>query len=207
MRNIIVVTFTDPSNAYRALSVVKELDKSGRLSLHSAAVVERETYGELEVRDYADRTAVVSSPHGLVGKMIDGAMVTDESVDSAARIPAGTTGLIADVDEYAVEVIDGAMSQLDGTVFRESTDDVKAAYKAADQARSEAEEQQARAEKEQHKQERERDRAEAHNERLDHAEQRLGRLEQRMEGHKETIPAQPGQTAQTTETTQAAGGH
>ena len=44
---VVVVRFTEPSKAYQALRVLKELDGSSRIGLESAAVVERNATGEL----------------------------------------------------------------------------------------------------------------------------------------------------------------
>ena len=70
MENIVVVTFTDPSKAYQALSTVKELDASGRLALRSAAVVERQANGQPIVHDDADPMEVPGMPDGLVGNIV-----------------------------------------------------------------------------------------------------------------------------------------
>jgi uncharacterized membrane protein len=200
MRNIVVVTFTEPSKAYQALSVVKELDDSERISLHAAAVVERWPGGEPAVRDYTDRIGPVRRPHGLVGRLIDGLMGRDEALELATSIPPGTTGVIAEVGEYASDVIDSAMGQLGGTVFRWSTEQVKDAFAAAEEVRREADikaararmataEQQAQAVWDTYQQDRERERIERHNERLARAEERLDRLEHWLEEQKKTVPA------------------
>jgi hypothetical protein len=196
MRNIIVVSFTDPSKAYQALSAVKQLDEDGRLSLHSAAVVERKSSAEAIVRDYTDRMPLTPGPRGLVGRMIDGLNGFDESVAIADRIPAGSTGLMGEIGEYAVEVIDSAMGQLGGSVYRESTDAVKAQFKTAEQTRRAAEKEAERAERERFRQERESEYAKWQNERIERAEQRLKRLETWLEGQKRPMPAMAESAAQ-----------
>jgi hypothetical protein len=185
MENIVVVTFTDPSKAYQALSTVKELDASGRLALRSAAVVERQANGQPVVRDDADPMELSGMPDGLVGKLVEGMAGTTEPAAIAERIPNGTTALIAEVDEYAVEVIDSTMGPLGGTVTRESTDNVKAERKVAKEDRRSAE-----------KQERERERAERHNQRLDDLEGRMNRVERWLDGKK--TPAPPVKSTEST---------
>jgi hypothetical protein len=196
VRNIVVVTFSEPSTAYQAMSVLQEQDEFGRLSLYAAAVVERDAGGKPSVRDYTDRMALRESPHGLIGRMIDGLKRIDYSVDIATRIPAGATGLMAEVGEYATEVIDTSMGALGGTVYRQTTDEVGAAFKAAEHASMVAQEQEDRTEQLRRSQESERKHAEAHNERLDRAEQRLDRLERWLDGQKMPVPSYPASTAQ-----------
>ena len=45
--HVVLVRFSEPSEAYQALSVLKECDAEGRIRLESAAVVERTANGEL----------------------------------------------------------------------------------------------------------------------------------------------------------------
>jgi hypothetical protein len=49
-------------------------------------------------------------------------------------IPVGTTAIIAEVDEYALEVVDGEMTALGGTVTRRPAEEVLAELEAAEQA-------------------------------------------------------------------------
>ena len=49
-------------------------------------------------------------------------------------IPVGSSALIAEVDEYAVEVVDGEMAALGGTVTRRPAEEVLAELEAAEQA-------------------------------------------------------------------------
>lgn len=177
MRNIVVVTFTEPGAAYRALGVITALDDSGRITLYTGAVVERLPGGEPAVREHRDRLGLSSRPRGLVGRLIDGLLGADDALDIAARIPPGETGLMAEVGEHEVDVFDRCMRQLGGIVFRASTDDVKLAFTAAEEARRKDEmkaahtqmaaaEKQAQADWDAAWREQERDRKERHTERL-----------------------------------------
>lgn len=167
--NVVVVRFTEPSKAYQALTVLKESDADGRIGLKSAAVVERTAQGELQIADSADNVGLVGTASGsLIGMLVGvlggpvgvllgwgaGALVggsfdldraeeSDEALSVLSRaIPPGSTALIADVTEPAVEVIDAKMASLGGEVTRRSVIDVVAelgtAHEAADAAAREA---------------------------------------------------------------------
>ena len=180
MENIVVVTFTEPSKAYEALSTLKNLYASERLVLQSAVVVERQANGQPIVREHTNAMDLLGEPAGLVGDLVDGLAGTSESAAIAERIPSGATGLIAEVYEYAVEVIDGEMGRLGGVVARQESDSVKAELKAARDARNAAWDRQWQEELEADRRERERQRAERHNARLD-------RVEHWLEGQKDPV--------------------
>lgn len=188
MTNIVVVTFSEPSRAYQGLSVLKEQDDAGRLSLYSAAVVDRDATGRPFVRDYADRFQPRRSPHGLIRRMLDGLVGFDYEVELATELPVGATGLFAEVGEYATEVVDSAMAQLGGTVYRQTIDEVRAAFNDAESAAYLAELKEERDAREMNRQERDRERAERHNERIDRLEERLHHLESQIERQKVTVP-------------------
>jgi uncharacterized membrane protein len=70
---------------------------------------------------------------GLVD--VDRADTSDEVLTQmGSEVPVGQTALIAEVDEYAVEVIDDEMGKIGGTVARHSAEDVLAALEASEQA-------------------------------------------------------------------------
>jgi uncharacterized membrane protein len=159
--NVIVVRFTEPSKAYQALSVLKELDGSGRIGLESAAVVERTATGELRTPESADNVGLVGTASGsLIGMLIgvlggpvgvllgggagalmggafdvDRALTSDEALTVLGKaIPTGSTAVIASVEEPAVEVIDGEMKKLDGEVTRRPVAEVMTELEAAEDA-------------------------------------------------------------------------
>jgi len=81
----------------------------------------------------------------LMGGVFDAdrAVTSDEALTVlGTAIPAGSTAVIASVEEPAVEVIDGEMEKLDGELIRQSRDDVidelEASEKAARAAEREA---------------------------------------------------------------------
>ena len=159
--NVVVVRFTEPSNAYQALSVLKELDGSSRIGLESAAVVERTAAGELRTPESADNVGLVGTASGsLIGMLIgvlggpvgvllgwgtgalmggaldvDRALTSDEALTVLGQaIPTGSTAVIASVEEPAVEVIDSEMKKLDGEVTRRLAAEVMGELEAAEDA-------------------------------------------------------------------------
>ena len=139
--NVVVVRFTEPSKAYQALSVLKECDAEGRITLDSAAVVERTASGELRYPESDDNVGPVGIVSGsLIGMLVgvlggpvgvllgwgagalmggvfdlDRADTSDEALGVLGRaIPPESTALIASVEEPAVEVIDAEMYGLGG---------------------------------------------------------------------------------------------
>ena len=159
--NIVVVRFSEPSNAYQALSVLKECDAEGRIGLDSAAIVERTALGDLRVPEGTDNVGPVGLASGsLLGMLIGvlggpvgvlvgwgaGALVggafdidradkSDEALTVFGRaIPPGSTAVMATVAEPAVEVIDGEMAKLGGEVTRRPTGEVVAELEASEEA-------------------------------------------------------------------------
>jgi uncharacterized membrane protein len=159
--NVVVVRFTEPSKARQALSVLKQCDAEDRIGLESAAVVERTAAGELRTVDEWENLGpvglaggsligmligVLGGPVGVLlgwgaGATIGGVFDIDRSVKSdealtvlGTAIPAGSTALIASVEEPAVEVIDGEMKKLEAGVTRRSVDEVMGELEAAEEA-------------------------------------------------------------------------
>jgi uncharacterized membrane protein len=161
IENVVVVGFTEPSNAYQALSVLKQCDAEGRIALRSAAVVERTQTGELRIQEGADNVGLVGTASGsLIGMLIgvlggpvgvlvgwgagalmggafdiDRAEKSDEALSALGRsMPPNSTAVIATVAEPAVEVIDGEMAKLGGEVTRRPVAEVMAELEAAEEA-------------------------------------------------------------------------
>jgi uncharacterized membrane protein len=161
VENVVVVRFTEPSNAYQALSVLKECDAEGRIALQSAAIVERTAEGQLRIPEGAENVGPVGMASGsLLGMLIGvlggpvgvlvgwgaGALVggafdidrldkSDEALTVFGRaIPPGSTAVMATVAEPAVEVIDGEMAKLGGEVTRRPVSEVVAELEASEEA-------------------------------------------------------------------------
>jgi uncharacterized membrane protein len=176
--NVVVVRFTEASKTYQALSVLKELDTSGRIGLESAAVVERTAAGELSIPESADNVGLVGTASGsLIGMLVgvlggpvglllgwgagalmggafdlDRAETSDEALTVLGRaIPPESTAVIASVEEPAVEVVDAEMTMLGGEVTRRPVAEVMAELEAAQEAADAAAREARRSVREQHK--------------------------------------------------------
>jgi len=161
IENVVVVRFEESSKAYQALSVLKDCDADGRISLESAAVVERTPDGRLRTPEGTDNMEFVGTASGsLIGMLIGvlggpvgvllgwgaGALTgvifdvvradkSDEALTALGRgIPPGSTAVIASVEEPAVEVIDGEMAKLGGDITRRPTFEVMAELEASEDA-------------------------------------------------------------------------
>jgi uncharacterized membrane protein len=196
VENVVVVRFTEPSKAYQALSVLKELEADGRIGLESAAVVERTPTGELRVPESADNVGLVGTASGsLIGMLLgvlggpvglllgwgtgalmgvafdlDRAETSHEALTVLGKaIPPESTAVIASVEEPTVEVIDAEMIMLGGEVTRRPAADVMDELEAAEKAADAAAREARRAVREQHK-----DEAKAR------VDERVGRLKEKL---------------------------
>ncbi len=163
--NVIAVSFQEDSNAYEAMTRLKELDSQGQLGLQAAAVVARDENGQIAEKDevgdeFLEGTVggglvglligIIGGPLGvliggttgvLVGSLFDlDGEDESESVlgDISQSVRPGHTALVAQVTEQSPEVIDNAMGHLGGTVLRRSVYAVEAEIAAAEKAQREA---------------------------------------------------------------------
>ena len=167
--NVVVIRFEDATKAHDAWAVLKNCDADDRINLKDAAIVQRMPDGTLHTIDEYDNLGpvgglgggligmligVLGGPVGMLlgwgaGATLGGAFDIDRAVTSdealtvlGTAIPAGSIAILADVEEFAVEVIDGEMKKLDGVVTRqpigEVLGEVGAAEEAADAAAREA---------------------------------------------------------------------
>lgn len=182
--NALVITFPDRSNAYEALSELKQLARSDRLVLRGAHLVVRDEHGRLSVPEGMDFDAdtgvwgggliglligILGGPIGMLfgwtGGMLIGGAFDARRADRTAgllgeisdSIPPGGTAIVAEVEEFAREVVDGAMAKLGGVVLRRPAMDVLAAMEDAEDAYREAEREADRRAREQRKAERKED--------------------------------------------------
>jgi uncharacterized membrane protein len=164
-QNVIAVSFEENSKAYKAMTLLKQLDSQDQVDLSGAAVVERHDDGHVEVKDQvADEPlygtvgggvvgliiGIIGGPLGvliggatgvLVGSLFDvGDADSTESALSAISqsVANGRTALLAEVAEQSTEVVDEAMRGLGGEVLRRSVADVKAEIAAAEKAQRKA---------------------------------------------------------------------
>jgi len=159
--SVVVVAFEDDSKAYEALTTLKSLSDQQQLTARSAAVVERDQAGALQVKDSFDADTgvapaggslvgmllgVIGGPVGMVLGLTGGALVggsfdmrrADEQDEVLTQLNAainpGHTVLVADVNESSVAVLDKAMADLGGIVVRRSEADVLTELEGADDA-------------------------------------------------------------------------
>jgi len=163
--NVLVVSFGDDperdTNAYQALTDLRQLDSQGQIKIAGAAVVTRDTGGRVEVK-----SEVGNDPHlgtasgGMIGLLVGiiggplgvllggayGALVgslfdiddveTTESVlaEISKQVQPTRTALLAQVVEQTPEVIDSAMARLGGEVMRRPSAEVEQEIAAAGDA-------------------------------------------------------------------------
>jgi uncharacterized membrane protein len=210
--SVVVVGFKDNDKAYEGFSTLKSLSDQQQLTARSAAVVERDQAGTLQIKDNfdaesgADTTGgglvgmllgVVGGPVGMLLGLTGGALAggsfemrRDDEQDEVltqlnAAINPGHTVLVAQVNEPTVEVLDKAMGDLGGVVVRRSEADVLSELEATEDAANAA---QAAAQKAM----RDKKKAEVKEKRED----RIAALKAKFHGHQEATkqapePAQP----------------
>lgn len=163
--NVIAVSFADRSNAYQALSELKGAGLEGRVEVLAASIVTRDEQGRLNAPEEGDvlggaatlggsliglMLGVIGGPIGMLfgwtgGLLVGGAFdirradQSDSVLGEISRyIPVGGTAVVAEVNEYAIEVVDKLMTELGGTVYRRSADVVLGELEAAEDAYWEA---------------------------------------------------------------------
>ncbi len=160
--NVVVVTFEQDSEAYEALTSLKELDSQGQVELRAAAVVIRdEEDGKVIVKDEVGESfGVATATGGLIGLLIGviggplGVLIggatglmagslydLDEEFDTRSAlsqishsVKVGHTALVAEVSEPSPEVVDSDMVRLSGKVFRRPVHEVEAEIASAQEA-------------------------------------------------------------------------
>jgi uncharacterized membrane protein len=164
--NVIAVTFEDDSNAYEALTTLKELDSQRQIEIRGAAVVARDETGNIVEKDDVggERQLTGTATGGLVGLLIGilggpfgiliggatglliGSLFDDDDADETESVLAEISksirvehnALLTEVSEQSTEVIDTAMARLGGTVVRRAASEVEAEIAAAEHAQREA---------------------------------------------------------------------
>ena len=168
--NVLVVSFgEDPendTNAYQALTDLKQLDSQGQIKIAGAAVVTRDPDDRVDVKtEVGDAPYVGTVSGGIIGLLIGiiggplgvllggtyGMLVgslfdiddveTTESVlgEISTQVHATRTAVVAQVTEQSPEVIDTAMARLGGQVMRRPVLEVEQEIAAAQDAQRKAE--------------------------------------------------------------------
>jgi uncharacterized membrane protein len=159
--SVVVVGFNQNSQAYEGFSTLKSLSDKQQLTARSAAVVERDQSGTLQIKDSFDAESgvataggglvgmilgVIGGPVGMVLGLTGGALAGgsfemqrgDEQDEVLTQLNAAIKPehivLVAQVNEPTVDVLDKAMGDLGGTVVRRSEADVLTELEAADDA-------------------------------------------------------------------------
>ena len=165
MENVIAVNFGDDAEAYKALTLLKELDDQGQVELSGAAVIVRGEDGQIEMKDEVGDTdyegtatggivglliGILGGPLGvlvggatglLIGSLfdVDDADYTESALSDISRsVRPGRAALIADLSEQTPEVVDTAMAPLGGSVLRRPLEEVQAEIAAAEDAQKAA---------------------------------------------------------------------
>ena len=168
--NVLVVSFgEDPqndTNAYQALTDLKQLDSQGQIKIAGAAVVTRDPDDRVDVKSEVANDPYVGAASGgvigllvgiiggplgvllggtygmLVGSLFDiDDVATTESVlgEISNQVHATRTAVLAQVTEQSPEVIDTAMARLGGHVMRRPVVEVEREIAAAQDAQRKAE--------------------------------------------------------------------
>ena len=163
--SVIAVSFEDDSNAYHALTLLKELETQQRVGVQEAAVVVRGEDGQVVEKDHTESDflagtasggliglllGIIGGPLGMLiggtgGLMVGSLFDLDEIEESesalasiSSSVQPGRTALLAVVSEQSTEVVDTAMSGLGGAVFRRPVGEVEAEIAAAAEAERKA---------------------------------------------------------------------
>ena len=167
--NVLVVTFGDDpehdTNAYQALTELRQLDSQDQIKIAGAAVVTRDAGGRVEVKSEVGNDSYVGSASGgiigllvgiiggpvgmllggaygaLVGSLLDiDDIATTDSVlgEISNQVQPTRTAVLAHVTEQSPEVIDAAMARLGGQVMRRPVLEVEQEIAAAQKAERKA---------------------------------------------------------------------
>ena len=167
--NVLAVTFGDDpehdTNAYQALTDLRQLAAQGQIRIAGAAVVARDADGRVDVKsEVGDDPYVGTASGGIIGLLVGiiggpvgvllggtyGALVgslfdiddlaTTDSVlgEISKQVQPTRTALLAHVTEQSPEVIDTAMARLGGQVMRRPVFEVEQEIAAAQETQRKA---------------------------------------------------------------------
>jgi uncharacterized membrane protein len=159
--SVVIVGFKENDKAYEGFSELKSLSDQQQLTARSAAVVERDQAGKLQIKDSFDAETggpttggglvgmllgAIAGPYGTLLGLTGGALAggsyemrrSDEQDEVLTQLNAainpGHTVVVAQVNEPTVAVLDNAMDELGGVVIRKSEADVLTELEAAENA-------------------------------------------------------------------------
>ena len=168
--NVLVVTFGDDpehdTNAYQALTELRQLDSQDQIKIAGAGVVTRDRDGRVDVKSEVGNDSYVGGASGgiigllvgviggpvgmllggtygaLVGSLFDiDDIATTDSVlgEISNQVQPTRTAVLAHVTEQSPEVIDAAMARLGGQVMRRPVFEVEQEIAVAQEAQRKAE--------------------------------------------------------------------
>jgi uncharacterized membrane protein len=168
--NVLVVTFGDDpdhdTNAYQALTDLRQLAAQGQIRIAGAAVVARDADGRVDVKSEVNDDPYVGTASGgiiglllgiiggpvgvllggtygaLVGSLFDiDDLATTDSVlgEISKQVQPTRIAMLAHVTEQSPEVIDTAMARLSGQVMRRPVFEVEQEIAAAQEAQRKVE--------------------------------------------------------------------
>jgi uncharacterized membrane protein len=97
MRNYVAVVFDDASTAYKGLHALWELDGAGEVTVHGAAVVHRDEFGQFQVDTKETHPALATAVGVGVGALLGalaGPLGAAAGVAGGAGIGAATGGVV-----------------------------------------------------------------------------------------------------------------
>jgi uncharacterized membrane protein len=150
MNKMLVTVFDSESAAFKGLNALKDLHRTGDITLYASAIIAKDQAGKLDVKRAAEPkpigTAVglltgsliglVGGPVGMaVGAYVGGVSgllfdLDDSGVDAtfvddvSQTLTAGKTAVLADIDESWTTPVDVRMREFGGTVSRRLRTDV-----------------------------------------------------------------------------------
>jgi len=160
MDRVLVVVFSEASEALKARDALKSLDREDVLTLYAYAVITKQPDGTCLVNDEHDlgeaKTLLGTGLGSLIGLLggaagvavgavagsltgitaaLEKSRVSAEFLDEVSKeLTPGKCALVAEVDEEWSKWVDLCMEELRGTVYRYTLSEVKKAEHAADVA-------------------------------------------------------------------------
>jgi uncharacterized membrane protein len=150
MANLIVISFKDEAQAFKASHKLAELESFGDISMYEKVIVRKDFNGKVTElqNDTSDGLRVaggfavgtmvgaLAGPVGMLVGMLSGSLIgtiaeldyddfSDEFISKVNdRILPGTVAIMAEVGEDNPDFVDNAVSPLGATIFRADVDDV-----------------------------------------------------------------------------------
>ena len=151
MDKMIVIVFTNETNAFNGLTELKNLHRNGDITLYNEMVISKDDRGEISTKDIKDDGPIgtfmgmsvgallgmFGGPVGMLAGMSGGALagmfydineadIDIEFVDEVSKkMVPGTVAILADVNEEWTTPIDSKMVESGGVVFRQLRRDVE----------------------------------------------------------------------------------